>query len=121
MIDARPGAHDAAGIARRERLAAAGEQMHLVDVDAHGAVERHAEARHDVVKLRMGGDAGAAAGQLVGVLLEHHRVPAGAAQQQRGEQAADRAADHQSTRLAHDGKFPVEGSRGRLRGKLRSK
>ena len=69
------------------------EEHHAVDRDAHRIVERNAEPFGHRMQLRMRADAGAAAGQLLGVALEHGRVPADAAQHVGSEQAADRTAD----------------------------
>ena len=38
---------------------------------------------------------------VLGIALEHHDVPAGAAQEMRGEQPAERAADHQRATRGH--------------------
>jgi hypothetical protein len=46
-------------------------------------------------------DAGAAAGQVLGIALEHDRVPADVAQQMGHQQAAVRTADHQSAPFGH--------------------
>jgi len=77
------------------------EEHHFVDRDPHRVVERDAEPFGDVVQLRMRADAGAAAGKLLGVALEHGGVPADATQHVRGEQAADRTADDQSSLPGH--------------------
>ena len=77
------------------------EKHHAVDRDAHRIVERNAEPLGHRMQLRMGADAGAAAGQLLGVALEHDCVPADAAQHIGGEQATDRTADDEGALFAH--------------------
>jgi hypothetical protein len=96
-----PGAHQADGVAPIVSPAVAVEEHHAVDADAHGIVERDAEPLGHGMQLRMGGDAGAAAGQFLGVALEHRGVPARAAQHVGGEQAADRTADDERAWLGH--------------------
>ena len=64
-------------------------------------VEVDADAAEDVDELRMGADAGAAAGEVLGVALEHDDVPADVAQQMRRQQPAERAADHQRATITH--------------------
>jgi len=56
-------------------------------------VHRDAEPPHDVEHLDMRADANAAAREVAGAPLEHRHVPPGLAQQQGGEQPAERAAD----------------------------
>ena len=72
-----------------------------VDLDPHGFVEVDADAAQNVDELRMRADAGAAAGEVLGVALEHDGVPAGAAQEMRRQQSAERAADHQDASRGH--------------------
>ena len=82
------------------RLAAAGEDASagverdaLLEPDAERIVERQPEALERGVKLRVGGDADAAFGELGADALVHRHVAAGAVQHVAGEQAAERAAD----------------------------
>ena len=91
-------------------MAAAIEADDRVDLDPHGLVEFDADAAKDVDELGMGADAGAAAGEVLGVALEHDDVPADAAQEMRRQQAAERAADHQSASSGHDLNAPRAGS-----------
>ena len=101
-VDARPRAHDAVGRALDERPAGAVENDKRRDAHAHRIVESDAEALHDLVQLRVRRDAGAAADEAFRVALIDDGVPAGAAQQVGGEQAADRAADHDCAPCAHE-------------------
>ena len=72
-----------------------------IDLDPHGVVELDADAREDVDQLRVRAHPGAAAGEVLGIALEHHRVPAGVAQELGRQEPAERAADHQGTSLRH--------------------
>lgn len=67
-------------------------------LDPHRVVERQADALHQLGERVMRADPDAAAGEVLGDALEHHGVPADRAQQVRGEEAAERAADHQRAR-----------------------
>src|SRR2546429_621251 len=90
-IEPAPGAHGARGLLLVVGAAGAVEADDGVDLDPHGFVEVDADAMQNVDELRMRADAGAAAGQILGVALEHDDVPADVAQQMRGQQSAERA------------------------------
>jgi hypothetical protein len=100
-IEPPPGAHGPCRLRFEVNATAAIEADDGVDLDAHGLVEIDADAAKDVDELRVGADAGAAAGEILGVALEHDGVPAHAAQEMRGQEPAERAADHQSASSGH--------------------
>jgi hypothetical protein len=77
-----------------------------VDLDPHRLVEVDPDAAKDVDELRVGADAGAATGEVVGIALEHDRIAAHAAQEMRRQQSAERATDHQGTSRRHDFSAP---------------
>ena len=70
----------------------------LIPIDV---IEVDADAAEDIHQLRTGADAGAAAGEVLGVALEHDDVPTDVAQQMRRQQPAERAADHQRATNTH--------------------
>ena len=100
-VEPPPGAHRAHRLRLEIGLAVAIEENEGVELDPHGLVEIDADAAQDVDELRMRAQPGAAPGELVGVALEHHDIPAGAAQEMCREQPAERAADHQRTAGRH--------------------
>ena len=69
--------------------AVASEADGALQLDTHRLVERDAGAAQNGNKLRMCAEADAAAGQFLVIALEHHRVPADAAQKMRREQPAE--------------------------------
>src|SRR5262249_57474663 len=73
-----------------------------VEATPHRLVEIDPEAAQDVDELRGGAEAGAGAGEIPRVALEHNSVPADAAQKTCREQPAERTADHQGTSSGHD-------------------
>ena len=75
------------------------------DLDAEvGRIDAEPAQRRDQIRLR--DDAGAASGELALDPLEDVDVPAGAPQQQRREQAAHGAADHQRAPFARLAQLP---------------
>src|SRR3984893_15326685 len=76
----------------RAQLALAVEYPADFDVDAKIVVGVDRRQAQGIAQFRVGNDAGAAAGKLRAGALENFRLPAGAAQQQPREQAADRPA-----------------------------
>src|SRR5581483_6987520 len=90
-----PAAERARGRPFDDGVAVAVEADGLARRQSHRLVEVDAGALEDADELRMGAEADAAARQLILVALEHHGVPAGAAQQMRRDQPAERATDDQ--------------------------
>ena len=99
VIEPPPAAHGAHGRPLQHDAAVAVEADDVLDLDAHRVVEIDAGAVQNFDELRMRAEADAAARQLLGIALEHDDVPADAAHQVRGDQPAERAADHQRARL----------------------
>src|SRR5499427_1707939 len=98
-VDALPGGENLGTIKLADE--ATGRIQDLSGCDLHserGRIDSEPAQRFDQIRLR--DDAGAAAGELALDPLENIDVPSGAAQQQRGQQAAHGAADDQRAPLA---------------------
>src|SRR5207253_2767321 len=80
--------------------AAAIEENECVELNSHRLVEIDTDAAQHIDELRMRAQPGAAAGEVLGIALEHDGVPAGAAQEMCREQPAERTADHQAASRA---------------------
>src|SRR5436190_20652291 len=72
-----------------------------VDRDPERVIGVNPDATHHVDQRVVRADAGAAAGEILDVALEHVDRKAGSAQEVRGEQSAERAADHDGAALGH--------------------
>ena len=104
-IDALPRGQDLGTRARARQPAGRIEDLALRDLDPEiGRIDPQPPQRRDQIRLR--DDAGAAARKLALHPLEHVDVPAGAPQQQRRQQTAHGAADHQRAPLAPLAQLP---------------
>ena len=101
MKEPRPGRHGADRRPFQDDVAAAVQADEGVELHPHRLVEGNADAPQDLKQLRVGAEPGPAARQILGVALEHERVPADAAHEIGGQQPAERAADHQRAWLSH--------------------
>ena len=100
-IDPVPGAVHRRHDALVNDGAAAVEADARVDPDARRRIEPDADPPHDGEKIFARADAGAAPRQILEAALEDGDLPAGAAQQVGGQQAADRAADDERAAGLH--------------------
>jgi hypothetical protein len=100
-IEPPPRAHGARRLGLEISPAVLVEADDGIHLDSHGLVEVDADALENFNELGVRTDAGAPAGQILGVAFEHRHVPAGVTQEICGQQSAERAADHQDASSCH--------------------